>query len=53
MEILYHPISGEKLIAHTEKEWKIIEAILHDFKNSQLPILETTSRSLECGVMHE
>lgn len=49
MDILYHPVSGEKLIAHTEEEWKIIEAILSDFKNSQLGILES-SRSLECGV---
>ena len=51
MEILYHPISGEKLIAHTEEEWKIIEAILTDFKNAQLPILETSHTDV-CGVSH-
>ena len=49
MDIMYHPISGERLICHTEKEWEIIEAILHDFKDTQLPALET-SHTIGVGV---
>lgn len=45
MEILYHPVSGEKLIAHTVREYKIIEAVLSDYKNNQLPVLECTHTS--------
>lgn len=51
MEILYHPISGEKLVCYTEEENAVIEAVLKDFNSSQLPILETSHTS-SVGVSH-
>lgn len=52
MEVLYHPVSGQKLICYTEDENEIIEAVLNDFRNSQLPVLEASHTDSVCGVGH-